>query len=182
MKTEKQPIGTEALWSAYDGRPMRAKLRLPGGGALEFCLPCCFGSDWEPHSCRSPAPFLGCWPGSRGEAGNCGKRRRRSWGASLKTSGKGRRAENWLPVLVLHANNNQRFGFSTRVLHISIFSPQNPQLPMVSRSEGTMSVRTFRTRDPIFTLKAFTGFTSNTGRPFRSWEVLILELEFLDMC
>lgn len=77
---EKQPMGAENRWSAYGGQPMKTWFWLPGGGAFEFCLPCfVFLARTGSHiPAVPPAPFLGWWLGSIGEAGNCGKLRRRS--------------------------------------------------------------------------------------------------------
>lgn len=94
MKTEKQPIGTVDLWSAYGGQPMKTKLWLLGGGVFEFCLPCfVFLAQTGSHiPAVPPAPFLGWWLGSIGEAGNCGKLRRSvvegGWGVEGGSSGK----------------------------------------------------------------------------------------------
>lgn len=73
---------------------MKAKLWLPGGGVFEFCLPCFVYLAWTGSHIPAvpPAPFLGWWLGSIGEAGNCGKLRRRSvvedgWGGGGGSSG-----------------------------------------------------------------------------------------------
>ncbi|KAK5854590.1 hypothetical protein PBY51_004771 [Eleginops maclovinus] len=83
MKMEKQPILTESLWSAYSGEPIKTRFWLPGGGAFKFCLPCFvfLARTGSRIPAVPPAPFLGRWPGSGGETGNCGKLRRsgRSW-------------------------------------------------------------------------------------------------------
>lgn len=77
---EKQPMRVEDRWSAYSGEPMERHLGLPGGGAFELC-PSCFvflAQSGSHIPAVPPAPFLGWWQGSIGEAENCGKLVRRS--------------------------------------------------------------------------------------------------------
>lgn len=93
MKMEKQPIWTESLRSAYSCEPIKTRFWLPGGGVFKFCLPCfVFLARTGSHIPAVPlAPFLGRWPGSGCETGNCGKLRRsgRSWQRRWGRRGKG---------------------------------------------------------------------------------------------
>lgn len=84
---EKQPMRTEDRWSAYSGEPMERHLGLPRGGAFELCPPCfVFLAQSGSHiPAVPPAPFLGWWQGSIGEAGKLWETREeeRSGGAPL---------------------------------------------------------------------------------------------------